>query len=258
MHIGWNILSFRGKGLYYPIPYIAVQHHNYLLNSRYSMGNYARWVKYWRRAVWQGHASGVISGPDTRCVNSENSRTVHWAQPLFLQFLKNIARVDINGSTTLKPSSPHPQEATWLLKNLGLRLFPLQFRPKRLRKTKTSARTERQPVQCVLLRMSSCASCMQRDRHSVSLGDFDEALTKTITSADWGNATLEWVPVQIRLETCGGKPFQENSLQVPKRQTSHGLVYEWRAVCFSRGRFQPGSQAARPSSWRWALEEVLK
>ena len=41
MHIGWNILSF-GEGLVLSHTAFAVQHRNYLLNSRYSMGDYAR------------------------------------------------------------------------------------------------------------------------------------------------------------------------------------------------------------------------
>ena len=65
---------------------------------------------------------------------------------------------------------PIPQEATWLLKNPGFHFFPLEFRPSGSHKTKTPARTEHQPVRFALRRTSSCASCMPRSRHSVSLG----------------------------------------------------------------------------------------
>jgi hypothetical protein len=96
------------------------------------------------------------------------------------QFLKNIASLDVKGDMTLNQVSPIPRRQTWLLKNPGLRLFPLEFRPSGSRKTKTPARTEHQPVQSVLLRTSSCASCMPRGRHSVSLGEFDDALMTKI------------------------------------------------------------------------------
>ena len=113
-------------------------------------------------------------------MNSEDSRTVHLSPASLFQFLKNIASVDVNGDMTLNQVGPIPRRQTWLLKNPGLRLFPLKFRPSGSRKTKTPARTEHQPVQSVLLRMSSCASYMQRGRHSVSLGEFDDALMTKI------------------------------------------------------------------------------